>query len=84
MKRLSLLFLALVSVLLFAVGCSGEQSSDVPKVNSGVVDENYAGDPDPVLVENYKQTEAEAKALEELIEQIDEEELLGEGGLSTY
>lgn len=84
MKRFLTLLLCAGSLLVLVVGCTGVESSDTPKANSGVIDENYVGDPDPFLAENFKQTPKEAEALEKLLEEINPNEVLGEGGLSTY
>lgn len=87
MKRLLTISIFVVGISFVFFGCSGtdENKADQPAVNSGGIDESYVGDADAVIIEDFKQTPAEAKVQNELIEQLkDDDSLLGEGGLSTY
>lgn len=81
MKRALSVTIFTIGCIAFLSGCSANQSLNQPAANSGVVDKDYNGDPNPVLKEEYKQTPAEAKALEDLMKAI-EEELFESGGIS--
>ncbi|WP_019241127.1 MULTISPECIES: hypothetical protein [Bacillus] len=79
MKRMITYMMCLIASFAILTGCSEESNSNVnPAVDNGSVDDNYIGDPNPVLEENYKQTPAEAKQLEDLKKQIEQEEKVEE------
>lgn len=79
MKRILVTAMCLVAFLVIVTGCSSETKSNVnPAVDNGSTDEAYIGDPNPVKEENYKQTVEEAKTLEALKQQIEQEEKVEE------
>lgn len=81
MKRMLAYTMCAVGILSIVSGCTGEkQSLDQPAVNSGSLNEEYVGDPNPVIKEEYKQTSAEAKAQEELLKTLEEEGSSFDGG----
>lgn len=72
MKRLlsrTILTFAILSVL---NGCSGTQPSEKPVVDSGTVDENYVGDANATVKEDYKQTTDEAQIQAGILKKIEE------------
>ncbi len=79
-RRMLSVSLCVIGLLTILSGCTGENQQENPAVNSGVVDEEYVGDPNPKLVNEYLQTDEEAKVQEEIVEAIKEGELLFEGG----
>lgn len=64
---------AFVSLVVLALvgGCSNEDASNKSLVNSGSVSTEYVGDPNPVLVEDFKQSEVEKQLLENILEKIE-------------
>lgn len=84
MKRILAYTFCSLSILFIVSGCTAEkQSSDEKTVNSGSLNENYVGDANVVLEEEYKQTPAEAKAQEELVKSLEGDSFSG-GGLSGH
>ena len=65
MKKLSAFAVLSLVFLTLVCGCSNEESVE-PKVNSGGLDSEYVGDPNPVLPEPFKQTEVEKQLLEDI------------------
>lgn len=76
------LIISAFSVLILALvgGCSNEHS-DAPtsEVNSGSLNTEYVGDPHPVLVEDFKQSEVEAQLLEEIRKKNEDTTFEGDG-----
>ncbi len=84
MKKILAYAICSFSILFIVSGCSGEKlSSDEKAVNSGSLNENYVGDANIVLEEEYKQTPEEAKAQEELVKALEGDSFTG-GGLSGH
>lgn len=81
MKRKGLLFMSALMLLGAMTACSSE--SDEPKVNpdvnNGVIDENYVGDPAPVLEENYVQSPTEEKIQQEVLDKLKDQDETNEG-----
>ncbi|MDR7239095.1 hypothetical protein [Neobacillus drentensis] len=71
MKQLSVLTFCIIGIFLLMTGCSEKQSSDMPLVNSGTLDEKYVGDKDVKLKENYKQTTKEEQLQANILEEIE-------------
>ncbi len=71
MKRLFILTVFAAALLLLN-GCSGTEASDKHAVKSGGIDETYIGDPDPELIENYKQSKEEADIQAEVLRKLEE------------
>ncbi|MFN7253228.1 MAG: hypothetical protein ACK4M9_21010 [Anaerobacillus sp.] len=80
MKRILTILVCAFGILTIISGCSSDSQSEKPIVNSGVVDEQYVGDPNPKLVNEYFQTSEEAEAQEEIVKAIEEEKASFEGG----
>ena len=83
MKRILAYAICSLSILFMISGCSGEKTSDKNTVNSGSLNEEYVGDANVILENEYKQTPAEAKAQEELVKKLEGNSFSG-GGLSGH
>ncbi|WP_042349785.1 hypothetical protein [Bacillus massiliigorillae] len=85
MKRWLVFALCAISIFSILSGCSGDKESKQSIVNSGKVDKEYIGEPNPVLEEKFKQSEAEQKIQENVKKELSEnkDELDG-GGLSVH
>lgn len=85
MKRILVYALCAFGIFSILGGCSSEDQSGNPVVNSGTVDEQYVGDANIKIKENYKQTPEEAKAQSDILKVIEEEgSSLEGGGLSGH
>jgi hypothetical protein len=80
MKRILIYMTCVISVFSILSGCSGTAKSVQPAANSGVVDKEYVGNPNPELKNVYKQTTEEAKAQADLVKAIEEEKASFKGG----
>lgn len=80
MKRMLAYTTCVIGIFSLLSGCTGEDKSDQPVVNSGTVDEEYVGDANIVLKEEYKQTPEEAKTQADILKAIKEEKGSFEGG----
>lgn len=80
MKRMLKISVCVIGILTLISGCSSENQTEMPMVNSGVVDEQYVGDPNPKLLNEYYQTNEEAKSQKDLEKAIEEDKSSFEGG----
>ena len=65
----------IVGILAALTGCSNEKNAiESSKVNSGEIDKNYVGDPNPELKEEYFQSSEESKIQDAVKKAISEEE----------
>lgn len=65
--------ISIFSILIVLSGCSSNQPFEKSKVNSGTLDENYVGDANVQLHEEYKQTPVEAEIQAEILNKNEEE-----------
>jgi hypothetical protein len=84
MKRVLSTTIGILTILTFLNGCSNTSTSK-SEGDSGSIDEQYVGDADVRLIEEYKQTEEEATNQANLLKKLQEQEAAdkesdGEGG----
>lgn len=79
MKRKILMSIFLAGILLMNTGCTESQSLNESPVNSGSSDEQYVGDANVQLVEDYKQTNVESELQEKVLKKIEEDGLTESG-----
>lgn len=84
MKRTLASTICVVAIFSFLGGCSSTHSSEKPAVNSGLVDEEYVGDADVKLKENYKQTPEEAQLQADILKEIEQNDSSESGGLGGH
>lgn len=85
MKKWLMSAICVMTIFSILSGCSGEKDDKQTTVNSGQVDQEYMGDPNPVLEETYKQSETEKNILETVKKEISEsEDELNSGALSVH
>lgn len=80
MKRVLVYAVCAFGIFSILGGCSEEEQSGKQVVNSGIVDEQYVGDSNIKIVENFKQTTEEAKAQSDILKAIEEDGGSFEGG----
>ncbi len=85
MKQLLISTICGLAFFSFLGGCSNNEQSEKPMVDSGILDENYVGDADVQLEENYKQTAVEAEIQDNLLKEMEAKKVIenedeGSGG----
>lgn len=86
MKRILAYSICFVALLSSISGCSGAKQETVqPTVNSGSLNEDYVGDPNADVVEDYMQTTEEEQLQANIIKEIEEGgSTFNGGGLSGH
>lgn len=85
MKKLLVSVFCIITIFSVLSGCSGEKEEKQSTVNSGNVDNEYIGNPNPITEEKYKQSDAEKNIQETVKKEISEnEDELDSGKLSVH
>ena len=63
MKKFTLVISLMLVLVIMLTGCGAQSSGDKTRVESGSINTEYAGDPSPVVLKDYKITEQSKQEL---------------------